>query len=931
MANDNELIIRINGSAKNFLDEVDKVKKQTKDLENVLGKVAKGSAVAFAGLVASIAGLTKEFSNYEKALVGVGKTTNIEGKRLEKFGKEFQKLSKEIPISTNNLLGIAQAAGQLGVSGEENILLFTETIAKLGVATDLTGEQAAVSLTRILNVTGEATSEIGRLGAVIVRLGNNVAASESEIAKITTEVAKATSQFKIGSTNALAISAALAELGQQAQLGGSVVGRSFREISRIISEGGKQFENLTSITGLTGDQLKKTFEEDSTQVFTKFLEGLREVDRGGGSITQTLETLGLKGDEVNKVIPTLATNFDRYARTLNLANDEAEKQTALNEEAAKAFATLSSEATKTFNAFTNLATNIGAELAPDIIALLKGTRELVEGINSLEKSTLKNIAALIKWAAILTGVITSISTLALGALKLRVLITGLRTAFLGARLAAIGFTSAATFGLTAVIGFLPEIISGFKALKESAKINPESTGLQDTTEQLKELNKALERNIKIAEDTGKDPNSSVAVQQIRARIEALEELRKKQIAASEDFGTGTLLLRTDKSGLDLSAPIPQEQTIPFRAEADVENSPAIEATKTGEEAKSRIVSEGVQKRIDAARRENETLKALAELRSSEVGEEFRANAERRLAIEEEFAQARLIKDAEERSLVLQNLRLKHAKELEEIAAKEARIDEFKAGKREERKALEEELSALDVEQRELFTEQEIQSLEESLDTQAEAKKKFAEQQLRADIAERNRRKQEEIQFGKTIADTKAFFRKEEVQGVKSATSNLAQLQNSRNSTLKGIGKAAARVQAAISTAQGAVGAYAALAPIPIVGPALGVAAAAALVAYGVEQQARISAAAQGGFVPNVSGGTRDRVPMLLEPDELIVPKALVPSFTQAAGIPDSQSETAVGADTEGQGAAVIEIMLEDRAGEVISLEQREGRALGLIN
>ena len=149
MANDNELIIKINGSAKDFLDELDKVKKKTKELEKGLSTAAKASAAAFVILAGSVALVTKSFADYEKALVGVGKTTNIEGKRLQKFGKEFQKLSSEIPLSTNELLGIAQAAGQLGVKGEADLLKFTETIAKLGVATDLTGEQAATALTRI--------------------------------------------------------------------------------------------------------------------------------------------------------------------------------------------------------------------------------------------------------------------------------------------------------------------------------------------------------------------------------------------------------------------------------------------------------------------------------------------------------------------------------------------------------------------------------------------------------------------------------------------------------------------------------------------------------------------------------------------------------------------------------------------------------------
>ncbi|SBS29107.1 hypothetical protein MSP8886_01441 [Marinomonas spartinae] len=61
------------------------------------------------------------------------------------------------------------------------------------------------------------------------------------------------------------------------------------------------------------------------------------------------------------------------------------------------------------------------------------------------------------------------------------------------------------------------------------------------------------------------------------------------------------------------------------------------------------------------------------------------------------------------------------------------------------------------------------------------------------------------------------------------------MANSKNKELAAIGKAAAIYNIGIQTYQGAMAAYTALAPIPIVGPALGIAAAAALTAYGLEQ------------------------------------------------------------------------------------------------
>jgi hypothetical protein len=65
------------------------------------------------------------------------------------------------------------------------------------------------------------------------------------------------------------------------------------------------------------------------------------------------------------------------------------------------------------------------------------------------------------------------------------------------------------------------------------------------------------------------------------------------------------------------------------------------------------------------------------------------------------------------------------------------------------------------------------------------------------------------------------------------------LQNSSNSRMARIGKAAAIANAIINTYQSATGAYASLASIPYVGPALGAAAAAAAIAAGMANVAAI--------------------------------------------------------------------------------------------
>lgn len=121
-------------------------------------------------------------------------------------------------------------------------------------------------------------------------------------------------------------------------------------------------------------------------------------------------------------------------------------------------------------------------------------------------------------------------------------------------------------------------------------------------------------------------------------------------------------------------------------------------------------------------------------------------------------------------------------------------------------------------------------------------------------------RQQDIQAEQVASEQRIMLAEAEARARKSAMdgmfSNLISLMSSRSKTMFNIGKAAAITQTVLSTYEGAQKAYSSLAGIPIVGPALGIAAAGAAIAAGA---ARVSAIRSqsfggGGSVSNVGGG-----------------------------------------------------------------------------
>lgn len=326
---------------KKLRGEIDKTGEETKEFS----KAADSALSVFAGNLGaraaersfdfirqSVVDSVQEFARFEKGLTAVAKTTNFSEKEVKQFGNIINGLSKEIPATTEELLGIAEAAGQLGVSGIDNVSKFTETIAKLGRVSNLEGDFAATTLTRILNITGESIGTIDTLADVIVDLGNNFAASESEIASMANEIARATQNYGVNAAESVALGAALRSLGVRAEESGGVINRSFQQIDKAIREGGKPLDELVKLTGISRDEIAKAFGEDAIGVFQKFTAGLGRVGQAGGSIVKELNALGLEGVRVTSVLPALANNTELFEDALRRANIQVKEGGALNKE-----------------------------------------------------------------------------------------------------------------------------------------------------------------------------------------------------------------------------------------------------------------------------------------------------------------------------------------------------------------------------------------------------------------------------------------------------------------------------------------------------------------------------------------------------------------------------------------------------------------------
>ena len=276
-----------------------------------LGSKMLPISIALGGLVT---GAIKSGLAFESSFAGITKTINMSAFETQQLRGKMIELSKTIPVSVNELNKIGELGGQLGI-GSKDIVTFTDTIAKLGVATNLTTEEGSLMLAQFMNVMKLDDSQIATLGSTIVELGNNFATTEKDITSMAGRLSATTSVMGISAADTLGFATAMSSLGISAEEGGSALGRVLIKFNDYASQGGKAAAKLGKVAGMTGEAFSKMWKEDKTKAMQKLIQGLGEMSEKGQDILPIMEELGIKNTRDRTTVLKLASGY----RTLNSA------------------------------------------------------------------------------------------------------------------------------------------------------------------------------------------------------------------------------------------------------------------------------------------------------------------------------------------------------------------------------------------------------------------------------------------------------------------------------------------------------------------------------------------------------------------------------------------------------------------------------------
>lgn len=368
--------------------------------------------------------------DYESAFAGVRKTVDATEEEYSQLSDSIVEMSNKLPQSAADIAGVMEVAGQLGVRGTENLLNFTETMIMLGDATNLSSEEAATALARVMNIMGTSGDDVSRLGATVVALGNNFATTESEIVEMTNRLAAGAKLAGLTEAETMALAAAMSSVGIEAEAGGTAMTQTFNEIETAVVGGGEALEDFASVAGMSSEEFADAWKDRPIEAIQAFITGIGQLDEKGESAVLVLDKLGLTGIRQSNMLKSLGLASELLGDSIDMANQAWDDNSALTKEAETRYGTLASKISILWNNVKNLAISFGTLLMPAIDKVTEIIQKAVQWLNGLDDSQKKILVTVLGIAAAIGPVFLVVGKLVGVISSLITVVKAVRTAFI---------------------------------------------------------------------------------------------------------------------------------------------------------------------------------------------------------------------------------------------------------------------------------------------------------------------------------------------------------------------------------------------------------------------------------------------------------------------------------------------------------------------
>ena len=331
---------------------------------------------AMAGMGAVLVPI-KAAMDFESSMADVRKVVDFETpQQFKQMEQDLLNMTHKSPLAATELAKLAASGGQLGVA-RQDITTFTETVAKMSVAFDMSAEQVGESMAKLANIYKIPMKQINVLGDAINHLSNSSPAKAAEIVNTLGRVGGVAKQFGLTELQTASLTNAFISLGKSPEVAGTSINAMLTKLMTA-EKGSKDFKNALKELGISTKDLKRDIAKNGEQALMDFLKQINKLPKE----KQMGVLVDLFGLEYADDVAVLTGSLETYQKSIDALKNGKDGKPIFSGSMDKEFAARSATTANNWQLFKNqmqhLAISIGSVMLPTINALLNEMKPLVD-------------------------------------------------------------------------------------------------------------------------------------------------------------------------------------------------------------------------------------------------------------------------------------------------------------------------------------------------------------------------------------------------------------------------------------------------------------------------------------------------------------------------------------------------------------------------
>ncbi|MBR5030866.1 MAG: phage tail tape measure protein [Muribaculaceae bacterium] len=364
------------------------------DSFNKWGMSIAGAAAALTGLTMTVRQAVDAYAEMDQEMANVRKYTGMEAEDVEKLNEEFKKMDTR--TAREDLNKLAQEAGRLGKSSQEDVLGFVKAADKINVALDELGDGATLTLSKITGIFGEekrlgTEKSLLAVGSVINELSQNCRASAPYLAEFAQRMAGVGSQSGMTIQQIMGFGAVLDSNGQKVESSATALGQ-------VITKLYKEPAKYAKAAGLDVKEFTDLLKNDANAAVIQLLETLNNAGNMD-ALAPMFKEMGENGARSISTLATLAKHIEEVKEQQQNANIAFAEATSIDKEFNVQNNTVQAGLEKAKNNFHEMAVTLGEKLAPVARHLITGTSALMRALAATVDFVVANKTAIIALTA----------------------------------------------------------------------------------------------------------------------------------------------------------------------------------------------------------------------------------------------------------------------------------------------------------------------------------------------------------------------------------------------------------------------------------------------------------------------------------------------------------------------------------------------------